>query len=74
MQESDGGRLMAKARREPRYSAKEQRERMAQFERWVTEARESWRQGIAVVLLSYPEFLKLKAGDRVARGAQESER
>lgn len=46
---------------EPRYTAKEQRERMADFERQVKKARTSWRRGRAYVILSIEEYFDLKA-------------
>lgn len=43
----------------PDYTKAEQRERMREFERWVLRAREDWRAGIAVVLMSYRDYLEL---------------
>lgn len=55
-------------RRKPiiQYPPAEQRERMAEFERWVKDARSAWRRGEAVVLLSFGEYLDLTAKKAVS--------
>jgi hypothetical protein len=47
------------AKREPRYTRAEQRERMRAFERHVRLARAAWRRGEAFVILSFGEYLQL---------------
>lgn len=44
---------------EPKYTKVEQTARMRDFERLVKQARRDWRRGYAIVILSFPEYVRL---------------
>lgn len=50
--------MATKIRRNIVYTKKEQKERMQDFEREVRKAREAWRLGYAVVILSIQEYFR----------------